>query len=34
MNTLREEDLEARFPGLLSTILEAAGDQAELTART
>jgi DNA-binding transcriptional ArsR family regulator len=34
VNTLREEDLEARFPGLLSTILEAAGDQAELTART
>jgi hypothetical protein len=34
VNTLREEDLEARFPGLLSTILEAAGDQAELIART
>ena len=25
MNTLREEDLDARFPGLLGTILEAAG---------
>jgi DNA-binding transcriptional ArsR family regulator len=24
MNTLREEDLEARFPGLLATILKAA----------
>ena len=34
VNTLREEDLEARFPGLLSTILEAAADQPELTART
>ena len=33
VNTLREEDLEARFPGLLSTILEAAGAQPELTAR-
>ena len=27
VNTLREEDLEARFPGLLATILQAAGDQ-------
>ena len=26
MNTLREQDLEARFPGLLATILKAAGD--------
>jgi DNA-binding transcriptional ArsR family regulator len=26
LNTLRTEDLEARFPGLLATILEAAGD--------
>jgi len=34
VNTLREEDLEARFPGLLATILAAAGDQPELTART
>ena len=34
MNTLREEDLEARFPGLLGTILQAAGDQPVLTART
>jgi DNA-binding transcriptional ArsR family regulator len=34
VNTLREEDLEARFPGLLGTILQAAGDQPELTART
>ena len=34
VNTLRDEDLEARFPGLLSTILEAAGDQPELIART
>jgi DNA-binding transcriptional ArsR family regulator len=25
MNTLREKDLEARFPGLLATILQAAG---------
>jgi len=25
LNTLREEDLEARFPGLLGTILSAAG---------
>src|SRR5215207_3620443 len=33
VNTLREEDLEARFPGLLATILQAAGDQPELTAR-
>ena len=34
VNTLREEDLEARFPDLLATILQAAGDQRELTART
>lgn len=34
VNTLREEDLEARFPGLLATILQAAGDQPELTAAT
>jgi DNA-binding transcriptional ArsR family regulator len=27
VNTLREDDLEARFPGLLATILQAAGDQ-------
>jgi DNA-binding transcriptional ArsR family regulator len=33
VNTLREEDLEARFPGLLGTILQAAGDQPVLTAR-
>jgi DNA-binding transcriptional ArsR family regulator len=33
VNTLREEDLEARFPGLLGTILQAAGDQPALTAR-
>jgi DNA-binding transcriptional ArsR family regulator len=32
VNTLRDEDLELRFPGLLGTILQAAGDQ--LTART
>jgi DNA-binding transcriptional ArsR family regulator len=34
VNTLREEDLESRFPGLLATILQAAGDQPLLTART
>jgi DNA-binding transcriptional ArsR family regulator len=34
VNTLREDDLEARFPGLLSTILQAAGDQPLLIART
>jgi DNA-binding transcriptional ArsR family regulator len=34
VNLLREDDLEARFPGLLATILQAAGDQPELTART
>ncbi len=28
MNTLREDDLGARFPGLLATILKAAGDHA------
>src|SRR3954470_4450317 len=27
MNTLRADDLEARFPGLLATILKAAGDR-------
>jgi DNA-binding transcriptional ArsR family regulator len=26
LNTLRREDLEARFPGLLATILQAVGD--------
>ena len=26
LNTLRRDDLEARFPGLLETILQAAGD--------
>ena len=26
VNTLREDDLEARFPGLLATILQAAGE--------
>jgi DNA-binding transcriptional ArsR family regulator len=34
VNTLREDDLEARFPGLLGTILQAAGDQPLLTAAT
>ena len=34
VNLLREDDLEARFPGLLATILQAAGDQPELTAPT
>lgn len=28
LNTLRREDLEARFPGLLESILTAAGDTA------
>jgi len=28
LNTLRRADLEARFPGLLETILQAAGDPA------
>lgn len=28
LNTLRRDDLEARFPGLLGTILAAAGDPA------
>ena len=28
LNRLRREDLEARFPGLLETILQAAGDPA------
>ena len=27
VNTLRDDDLEARFPGLLATILQAAEDQ-------
>lgn len=34
INTLREDDLEARFPGLLATILQAADDSARATART
>ena len=34
VNTLREEDLEARFPGLLGTILAAAGPLPQLTAAT
>ena len=34
VNTLREEDLDARFPGLLGTILEAAGPLPQLTAAT
>ena len=34
MNALREDDLEARFPGLLATILDAAGSERQLTART
>ena len=32
LNTLRRGDLEARFPGLLGTILQAAGDPAEAVA--
>jgi DNA-binding transcriptional ArsR family regulator len=28
LNTLRRDDIEARFPGLLGTILQAAGDAA------
>jgi DNA-binding transcriptional ArsR family regulator len=34
VNTLREEDLDARFPGLLATILQAAEDRPHPTART
>jgi DNA-binding transcriptional ArsR family regulator len=30
LNTLRRGDLDARFPGLLDTILQAAGDAAPL----
>ena len=33
LNTLRAADLDARFPGLLGTILEAAGEP-QLSART
>jgi DNA-binding transcriptional ArsR family regulator len=29
LNTLRRDDLEARFPGLLGTILEAAADRTD-----
>ena len=34
LNTLRREDLEMRFPGLLETILQAAGDPALVVGRT
>ena len=34
VNLLRDDDLEARFPGLLATILQAAEDQPLLIART
>ncbi len=34
VNLLREDDLEARFPGLLATILQAAGELPQPTART
>ena len=34
VNTLRGQDLDARFPGLLATVLQAAADQPELSART
>lgn len=34
LNTLRRDDLESRFPGLLATILAAAGDPAAAVART
>jgi DNA-binding transcriptional ArsR family regulator len=34
LNTLREEDLDARFPGLLATILDAAGSDLQVSART
>ena len=30
LNTLRRDDLEARFPGLLDTVLQAAGDARKL----
>lgn len=33
LNTLRREDLEARFPGLLDSILKAAGDPAPAVAQ-
>jgi DNA-binding transcriptional ArsR family regulator len=33
VNTLRDDDLEARFPGLLATILQAAEHQPLLSAR-
>jgi DNA-binding transcriptional ArsR family regulator len=33
LNTLRREDLEARFPGLLETILNAAGEPALAVAK-
>ena len=33
VNTLRDDDLEARFPGLLATILQAAEHQPHLSAR-
>ncbi len=33
LNTLRREDLEARFPGLLDSILQAAGDPAAAVAQ-
>jgi DNA-binding transcriptional ArsR family regulator len=33
LNTLRRDDLEARFPGLLETILQAAGDPAAAVAQ-
>jgi DNA-binding transcriptional ArsR family regulator len=33
LNTLRRDDLEARFPGLLETILRAAGDPAAAVAQ-
>ena len=34
LNALRRDDLEARFPGLLATILAAAGDPAAALAET
>jgi DNA-binding transcriptional ArsR family regulator len=33
VNTLRDDDLESRFPGLLATILQAAEDQLLVSAR-
>lgn len=33
LNTLRRDDLESRFPGLLATILAAAGDPAAAVAQ-